>query len=303
MNTAIEFRDVSYRYRRTRPVLDGVDLAVPASSVYGFLGPNGAGKTTTIRLMLGLLRPQSGRIQVLGHDLRRSARPVLGRIGSLVEGPSLYGQLSARENLECWRLVHGVSRARIDAVLELVDLAHTGRQPARDFSLGMRQRLGVAVALLHAPRLLVLDEPTNGLDPHGIVAMRQLLRRLADNEGVTVFVSSHLLGEVERLVTHLCVLHGGRVVEAGTMATVARAAGARTRFTCDLPERALAVLAGLALPATREATAVCTALLTPDQVADVVRALVKADVGVHAIEAGHADLEAHFHRLTTPTST
>jgi lantibiotic transport system ATP-binding protein len=207
-------------------VLRDVSLAVPRGSIYGFLGPNGAGKTTTLRLLLGLLRRQRGRICVLGVELERNRTAVLARTGSLIESPSLYGQLTAAENLRVCQVVHGCPRSRIPEVLRLVGLADTGRKRAGQFSLGMRQRLGVAVALLASPELLVLDEPTNGLDPFGIVEMRDLLRRLNRETGVTVLVSSHLLSEAEKLVTHVGIIKRGALVFQGPLGElVDRAAG------------------------------------------------------------------------------
>jgi lantibiotic transport system ATP-binding protein len=185
--------------RAREPILREVSLQVPLGSIFGLLGPNGAGKTTTLRLLLGLLRVKSGSIK-MSFDKRD--------IGSCIESPSLYAHLSARENLAIWQTVYRCAEKRIDEVLQLVRLEETGRKPAGRFSLGMKQRLGLAIALLHQPRLLILDEPSNGLDPHGMLEMRELLLRL-NKEGTTILVSSHLLGEVEKLVTHLAILHRG----------------------------------------------------------------------------------------------
>ena len=193
-------------------------MTVPTGSIYGFLGPNGAGKTTTLRLLLGLLRRQSGRIHVFGQALDEHRAAVLSRIGSSVEVPSIYDALTAAENLEVWRLAFGCDRSRIGTVLEVVGLAETGAKRAGQFSLGMKQRLAIAVALLHEPQLLILDEPTNGLDPHGIIEVRKLLRKLNQEQGITILVSSHLLSEIEKLVTHLGIINRGRIVFEGTLA-------------------------------------------------------------------------------------
>jgi ABC-2 type transport system ATP-binding protein len=193
----------------SRTVVDGLDLAVPAQSITGFLGPNGAGKTTTISLLLGLLKAHGGSCEVLGHPPGHPA--ALAQIGAMVEAPSLYDHLTGRENLEITRLMRGVARSEVDRVAGLVDLARDIRRPVREYSLGMRQRLGVALALMGQPRLLILDEPTNGLDPAGIQDMRQLILSLPGDTGATVFLSSHLLAEVEQVAGNLVVIHHGKL--------------------------------------------------------------------------------------------
>jgi lantibiotic transport system ATP-binding protein len=193
-----------------QPALREVDLSVPGGAIYGFLGPNGAGKTTTLRLLLGLLRRQQGTIELFGLRLEQHRREILRQLGSSIETPSLYGHLTAAENLEVWRRVYRCDHRRICAVLEMVELAATGSKRVDQFSLGMKQRLGIAIALLHEPSLLILDEPTNGLDPQGILDMRRLLVWLNRERGVTILISSHILSEVERLVTHVGVIQRAR---------------------------------------------------------------------------------------------
>jgi len=209
-------------------------MTVPTGAIYGFLGPNGAGKTTTLRLILGLLRRQSGQIHVFGQGLEHNRAAVLSRIGSSIEVPSIYDALTAAENLEVWRLAFGCDRSRIGTVLELVGLTETGAKRASQFSLGMKQRLAIAIALLHQPRLLILDEPTNGLDPHGIIEVRKLLRKLNQEQGITVLVSSHLLSEIEKLVTHLGIINRGRMAFEGTLAELAERQLTVTGGTKDL---------------------------------------------------------------------
>ena len=216
---AIETIGLSHTFSNEVALRD-VHLAVPSASIYGFLGPNGAGKTTTLRLVLGLLRRQHGTIEVFGRSLDRHRLEILRRVGSSIESPSVYGQLTARENLEVWRRVFRCPSRRIAQVLELVGLASAGSKRADQFSLGMKQRLSIAVALLHEPTLLILDEPTNGLDPHGILEMRALLSTLNTEHGVTVLVSSHILSEIERIVTHVGVIHRGTMRFQGTLAAL-----------------------------------------------------------------------------------
>lgn len=198
-------------------VVDDLALHVPKGCVYGFLGPNGAGKTTTMRLLLGLLQPDSGAIQILGHSLRESRKRALGAVGAFIESASLYEHLSGRTNLDLTRRLLGLSLIETDRVLEMVDLRYAANERVRTYSLGMKQRLALARALLGTPRLLLLDEPTNGLDPDGIVAMRTLIRELPDKIGGTVFVSSHLLSEVEQTAREVCLLRDGRMILQGSV--------------------------------------------------------------------------------------
>jgi ABC-2 type transport system ATP-binding protein len=209
---AVVTTGLTKRFSR-RVAVDGLDLAIPAGQISGFVGPNGAGKTTTIRMLLGLMRPSSGTGLVLGHPLSDS-RAYLPKVGAMIEGPTFYPRLSGAENLAVLAKLGRVGHRRIDEVLARVGLEGRGSDPFRTYSLGMRQRLGIAAALLPNPALLVLDEPTNGLDPHGIAEIRQLLRSLAD-DGMTVFVSSHLLAEIQQVCEHLVVIEGGRLVFQG----------------------------------------------------------------------------------------
>jgi len=208
--------------RRTR-VLDTLDLRVPEGSIYGFLGPNGAGKTTTLRLVLGLLKKQTGQIRVFGRPFEADRIGPLRRIGSLIETPGLYASLTAVENLRVLQRVYRCPATRIDEVLQLTGLADTGRKKAGKFSMGMKQRLAIAMALLHDPALLILDEPTNGLDPEGIVGMRNLFRMLNKEHRVTILISSHLLGEMEKLITHTGIIHKGRLLFQGPLETLKQA--------------------------------------------------------------------------------
>ena len=201
------------KYFGQRKAVDGLTISIPAGTIAGFVGPNGAGKTTTIRLLLGLVRPDAGSATILGHPLTHLAR-YLPRVGALIEAPAFYPSLSGRTNLEVLARLGNYSRSRVDQVLTLVELADRARDPVRTYSQGMKQRLGVAMALLPDPDLLILDEPANGLDPLGIIGVRDLLRRLRE-QGKTIFLSSHLLGELEQVTDWLVMLHQGKALFSG----------------------------------------------------------------------------------------
>lgn len=248
----IETRGLTKRFGQQLAV-DGVDLAVPPGSVFGFLGPNGSGKTTTIRMLLGLAAASAGTVNLLGMEMPGRFRDVLPRVGALVEGPAFYPFLSGAANLH--RLdaagpgtIPATRKARVERALERVGLAHAAGKKVHAYSLGMKQRLGIANALLSRRDLLVLDEPTNGLDPQGTREVRNLVRSLA-HDGATVFVSSHLLAEVEQMCTHAAVMSQGRLVAQGPLGELRRAGSARIRLLTPDAGAARAVLAGLGLAA------------------------------------------------------
>jgi lantibiotic transport system ATP-binding protein len=213
----IKSTGLTYRFSKGQKTLDNINLEVEKGSIYGFLGPNGAGKTTTLRLLLGLLKKQEGSITLFEKEFDQHRMEILKKIGSLIEQPSLYQHLTAKENLEVWRKIYSAPKDAIAPVLKLVGLENTGSKKARQFSLGMKQRLSIAIALLHNPELLILDEPTNGLDPNGIIEIRELIKRLNKESGVTIVVSSHILLEVERMATHVGIINKGKMLFQGTL--------------------------------------------------------------------------------------
>lgn len=217
---SIKTTGLFYQYSKDVTTLSGIDMLVERGSIYGFLGPNGSGKTTTLSLLLGLLKKQGGDIEIFGQHLHNNREQILKKIGSLIEAPSLYGHLTAKENLEIYRQDYGVTKARIDEVLKIVGLANAGRKTARKFSLGMRQRLAIALALLPNPELMLLDEPSNGLDPAGIIELRELIKTLNKTHGMTILISSHLLAEVEKMVTHVGIIFQGKMVFQGSLAAL-----------------------------------------------------------------------------------
>lgn len=299
---AIETHGLSKRFGRQTAV-DDLALAVPRGSVFGFLGPNGSGKTTTIRMLLGLAAASSGHIRLLGEAIPASAAEVLPRVGALVEGPAFYPFLSGRANLRRFDSAdrHASARtrdARVDAALERVGLGHAAGKAAHAYSLGMKQRLGLANALLTPRDLLILDEPTNGLDPQGTREVRTLIRSLAD-DGATVFVSSHLLAEIEQVCTHIAVMSAGRLVAQGSLDEL-RAEGV-SRVSVRTPDREAArtVLASLGLEPDHTRDDTVTAELVPGLPAErVTEALVLAGVRVRGLAVAGASLEDRFVALT-----
>jgi lantibiotic transport system ATP-binding protein len=269
---------------------------VPEGSIYGFLGPNGAGKTTTLRLLLGLLARQQGEITLFGEHLEHNRIGILRRIGSMIESPSFYDHLTARENLRLLQTVHRCPLQRIDDVLALVGLADTGRKRTSQFSLGMKQRLGIATALLHDPALLILDEPTNGLDPNGIVEIRELLKRINRERGITLLISSHLLGEIEKLVTHVGILHRGRLQFQGTIEALKQQQEAMRAVVLRTGDRAatLRVLAAAGVNADAQDDGIAIPPLPRERIAAINRALVAAGVDVYEIGLERNDLESIF---------
>jgi len=221
--------------------VDRLDLEVDRAELFGFLGPNGAGKTTTIRMALGLIKPTSGSVEILGREVRAHRSAVLPSVGALVESPALYGYMSGRDNLRAvGSLLGGVPESRIDEVLRIVSLTGRDRDRVKTYSMGMKQRLGLGVALLNDPELLILDEPANGLDPAGIVEMRDLLRGLAA-AGKTVFISSHVLSEVQQICTRVAIINRGRLVRVAPVAELLQAPG-EWEVKVDAPDELAAAL-------------------------------------------------------------
>jgi len=212
----IETRNLSYQFGN-QLVLDQVSLKVMEGSIYGFLGPNGAGKTTTIKVLLNLLQTVDEKVFLFGKDLNRNRIEILSDIGSLIEQPVIYPHLSGKENLLNRALLLRVNAGRVSEMLDLVNLTEHANKKAGKYSLGMKQRLGIALALLSDPKLLILDEPTNGLDPNGIIEIRQLIKKLVEERGKTVFISSHLLSEVEKMVSHIGIINRGKLLFQGTI--------------------------------------------------------------------------------------
>jgi ABC-2 type transport system ATP-binding protein len=300
--TAISSRGLTKRFRGGQLAVDHVDLAVPAGSVYGFLGPNGSGKTTTIRMLLGLAFPTSGQAELLGVPMPDGATQVLHRVGSLVEGPAFYPFLSGQDNLARYDAADRTAdprtaQARIGDALDRVGLLTAARKRYRHYSLGMKQRLAIAASLLRPRELIILDEPTNGLDPQGTREVRALVRQIAA-DGTTVFVSSHLLAEVEQVCTHVGVMRTGRLVFQGSLPELRLTGAARVVVHTADPDGAVKVFAGLGLADPQAATDEASAALGEAEPEHVCAELVQAGVGVRGFAVASPSLEDLFVGLT-----
>jgi ABC-2 type transport system ATP-binding protein len=300
--TAVATSGLTKRFRSGQVAVDGIDLAVPTGAVYGFLGPNGSGKTTTIRLLLGLLRPTAGSASLLGRPMPDASADVLPRVGALVEGPAFHPYLSGWDNLmrldACDRTADPrTARDRVTSAMDRVGLTAASAKRYRHYSLGMRQRLGIAAALLRPRDLLVLDEPTNGLDPQGTREVRGLLVELAA-AGTTVVLSTHLLSEVEQVCTHVGVMHRGRLVAQDALPALRAGSATRAVVTTPQARAAAAVLVDLGLADVDVHPPGASAVLGTVEPSTVVAALVHADVPVDGFQVSGSDLEELFVSLT-----
>jgi len=292
-----------------RLAVDAVSMTVPDRAVYGFLGRNGAGKTTTLKMLLGLIRPTGGAARVCGVDVATDRLGAARKIGALLEAHGFYGNLTGRENLDLSCTLLRLPRTEIDRVLEVVDMAEHGRRRVSDYSLGMRQRLGLARAMLGAPPVLILDEPTNGLDPDGIADMRRFLRALPDRSGATVLLSSHLLGEIEQTATHIGILYEGRLVLEGELAALKADLSPEIALRTGDPARTRAVLASLGLRAELADDHVIVRLGRGEDAdaaaAALNAALVEAGTPVFSIGSAARSLEGIYRQVSgfAPTSS
>lgn len=301
---AIETRDLRRRFGPTLAV-DGVSLSVPRGCVYGFMGRNGAGKTTTLKMLLGLVRPDAGTIRIAGRDALADRLGAARCMGALLEAHGFYAHLSGRENLDLSRSLLGLKRTELDRVLDIVGLSPEAGRRVGGYSLGMRQRLGIARALLGGPEVLILDEPTNGLDPDGIADMRKFLRSLPARANATVLLSSHLLGEVEHVADRVGILHQGRLVLQDDLATLRAGQAPQLRLGCDDPERARPLIFGLGLTPELDGDLITlpTGTDVPAAARALNRALVEAGIGVHELSQKARSLEAIYRDITALSPT
>ena len=298
----LELEGLRKEYRRVRGgatvAVDGLDLEVPEGGVFGFLGPNGAGKTTTIRCLLGLVRPSGGLVRLLGADVPSGLPTVIRRVGSIVEAPALFLRFTGRQNLAILGRLHGIGPASIGHALERVGLTERADDLVKTYSLGMKQRLGIAATLLKDPAVLILDEPANGLDPAGIVEVRELLRDLGA-EGRTVFVSSHILSEVQQMADRVAILARGRCITTGAVHEVLARGGGVERLTVRLSDLAAGVsaLREAGIVAEVRDTALSVALPAAEA-SRVTRVLADRGLYLSELRPDEADLETVFLDLT-----
>ncbi|PAW92681.1 ABC transporter ATP-binding protein [Mucilaginibacter sp. MD40] len=282
----------------SQAVVKSISLEVPEGSIYGFLGPNGAGKTTTIKMLLNLLNPSAGSIRIFDMDLQSNRISILKQIGSLIEQPAIYHHLTGKENLLNRAMLLQVSEQRVDEMLNLVQLTAAAGKKAGNYSLGMKQRLGIALALLNDPKLLILDEPTNGLDPNGIIEIRELMMRIV-KEGKTVFVSSHLLSEVEKMATHVGIINHGKMMFQGTISELQNINQPQIYIETSSSVDAANLLKRhhIAIGEIEE-----DHLLVPftskQQIGDINNLLVQNGITVFGINKQHKDLEKLFLDIT-----
>lgn len=296
----IEIRNVTKKIGK-KTIIDQLNFDVPRGEVFGFLGPNGAGKTTTIRMMVGLMSITKGQILINGLDITNNFERAIRHVGAIVENPEMYKYLTGYQNLQHYaRMIPGIGRSRIDEVIKLVGLEIRIKDKVKTYSLGMRQRLGVAQALLHKPSLLILDEPTNGLDPAGIRELRDYLRKLTQEEGISVIVSSHLLSEMELMCDRVAIIQNGKLVDIRLIKDfVSNGDQISVMFDVDQKERAQQVLAEMD---TELKVAVhpegIEVWINREQISSINAQLVRAEVGVYGIKIVKMSLEDKFLEMT-----
>lgn len=290
----IETTQLTKMYKKKSSV-NQINLKVIEGSIYGFLGPNGAGKTTTIRMLLGLIKPSEGDIEVFGKKLRRHRDSILSQVGSLVESPSYYGHLTGYKNLEILTTMLGLPKSRIDEKLKLVGLEQQRDKLVKNYSLGMKQRLGIAAALINNPKLLILDEPTNGLDPSGIQEIRNLIKELPKKHGITVLISSHLLSEVNQIATHVGIINNGQLIYQDTLNNLHRYGDSKIHIELSDARKACEFLSGAEL--VNEEKIVFDSM-NRGQTAQIIEQLVYKKHSIYTVKEVRKSLEDIFLSLT-----
>jgi ABC-2 type transport system ATP-binding protein len=286
-------------YFKNFKALDKVNLNIPEGSIYGFLGPNGAGKTTTIRILLDLFHSQAGQVKLFGQDLSQNKVALLSKVGALIENPSIYKHLTGRQNLEVVRRMIGAPKSRINNVLKIVRLLDNADKKAKNYSLGMCQRLGLASALLNDPQLIILDEPTNGLDPSGIIEMRELIISLNKEHGKTIFLSSHILPEIEKMATDVAIIDQGKIMYEGKLDGLH---GSSTKFLEIEPSdvnKAIEIIKALNYTVSEHSSkSITLPILEKEDTAKINKALVDSNIDVYQLKSSEETLEAIFLNLT-----
>ncbi|WP_291404180.1 ATP-binding cassette domain-containing protein [Daejeonella sp.] len=296
-NKIIETRNLSYHFGVSK-VLDQVSLRVEAGSIYGFIGPNGAGKTTCIKILLNLLQTDNNQVFLFGKEFKNNRTNILSRIGSLIEQPALYHHLTGRENLKNRAQLLEIPTSRINDILTLVDLSEHADKKAGKYSLGMKQRLGIGLALLPDPELLILDEPTNGLDPNGIIEIRNLLRKLVYEMGKTVFISSHMLSEVEKMVSHLGIINQGKLVFQGSLEELHQISKKQIVIKASRPIDAKELLSKMGYIAELVDETIFLPFQTNEQVAKINQLLLSNNHSVYSLSQSQENLENLYLTIT-----
>ncbi|MED4953559.1 ABC transporter ATP-binding protein [Paenibacillus macerans] len=297
MNEPILITNGLTKKYRSRTSVDGLNLRLERGQIYGFLGPNGAGKTTTIRMLLGLIEPTKGSIEIFGQSLKNGRLSILKRIGSLVESPTYYGNLTGRENLEAVRRLRELPEKSVNEALDIVRLTHVADRLTKEYSLGMKQRLGIAAALLSRPDLLILDEPTNGLDPSGIQEIRELIKKLPEN-GMSVLVSSHLLSEIDQMATQVGIIHHGKMIFQDSIERLREKQQPLLKVGVSDVWEAGAVLSRNGIMAEIRDDGLWVPRTEPGFVSDLNSLLVHAGLSVYRLEEVKRSLEDIFLELT-----
>ncbi|MEG0385971.1 MAG: ABC transporter ATP-binding protein [Solibacillus sp.] len=302
MEYIVQTENLSKNFGKEQAV-SGLDLKIRKGEIYGFLGPNGAGKTTTIRMLLGLMKPTAGKIKIFQKDITKERIEILSKIGSLVENPSYYPHLTAYENLEALRKILGVPKTRIDEVLAIVRLTEAANKKVKGFSLGMKQRLGIAASLLHKPELLILDEPTNGLDPSGIIEIRNLIKRLPSDYGMTVVISSHLLSEIDQMATTVGIVSKGKMIFQDSIEAMRMHAQPKVLFKVNKSEQAWRLLVANGIKAECKEGQIVLDECADEKVAQIVQILVQGGFSVYRVEEEKQSLEDIFLQMTAGVHT
>jgi lantibiotic transport system ATP-binding protein len=297
MENIVQTYNLTKQFGKEHAVM-GMDMKIPRGEIYGFLGPNGAGKTTTIRMLLGLMKPTHGSIKIFNKDLNKNRIEILGKVGSLVENPSYYPHLTAYENLEALRKILGVPKTRIKEVLGIVRLTDVANKKVKGFSLGMKQRLGIAAALLNSPELLILDEPTNGLDPSGIIEIRELIKRLPSETGMTILISSHLLSEIDQMATTVGIVAKGKMIFQDSIEAMRMYAKQSVLIDVNEQEQARRVLLSNGIKTDYKEGRIVLYEYSNERVAEVVRILAQEGFSIYRVEEQKRSLEEIFLQMT-----
>ena len=299
-NTVLEIKNVSKYFGKTK-VIDNISLSVNEGEIYGFLGPNGAGKTTTIKMILGLLSVDEGNIIINGYDIKKSFEKAMENIGGIVENPDMYDYMTGRENLELYARLRNIKKERIDEVIKLVNMEKAANQKVRKYSLGMKQRMGLALTLLHTPKILILDEPTNGLDPAGIKSLRDILKNIAKTKKTAIFVSSHIIAEMQAMCDKIAMIKNGKIIKISDIDTLLKHEE-NDKVECIVKvkqvDKAIKVLKEKLTEDIKQEQETIIVNINKKDVSKITKILVSNDIDVEAITEKETTLEDIFFDTT-----